>query len=95
MPKFQIVSMKNLSGLSRERKVPYNMLVCGGVFTNDDGTCELGEITFMEGTGRPLPVLQVGQSYTPVIGAQSRQGKLEFRINELKPIAPAATVKAA
>lgn len=95
MAKFQVVNMKKLEG---KAKAPphrdYKMLIVSGIFTGDDGVIELGEITFMEREGAPLPLhLVPGQAYTPTIGASSRDGKLQFQISELKPLAGA--VKAA
>lgn len=95
MAKFQVVAVKDLQGEARETKRPYHMRIASGVFTNDDGVCEIGEITFMKRDGQELPVLAVGASYTPVIGAYANKGKLEFKITELKPITAAAAVKAA
>ena len=94
MPRFQVVSLKPLSGIAKQSQRPYEMLVAAGVFTGDDGVCEVGEITFMKREGHPLPALAVGQSYTPTIGASSRDGKLQFQITELKPVV-AGSVKAA
>jgi hypothetical protein len=95
MPKIQVVSIKDLEGVAKESKRPYKMRIAGVVFTSDDGVCELGEITFMQGENRPLPELKPGLSYTPVIGASSRAGKLEFRVIELKPLVVAPVTKAA
>ena len=83
MSKFQIVNMKSLSGISKNN-FPYEMLICSGIFTGDDGTVELGEITFMKSPTRPLPEgLQVGKVYEPKITAYSKDGKLNFSITEL------------
>lgn len=92
MAKFQVVNMKGLAG---KAKAPphrdYNMLIVSGLFTGDDGVVELGEITFMEREGKPLPThLVPGHSYSPTIAASSRDGKLTFQISELKPVASIA-----
>lgn len=95
MPKFQVVNIKPMSGTAKSSGKPYSMLIVSGIFTNDDGTMEVGEVVFMEGVGRPLPThLQPGQAYTPTVGARSRDGKLSFEITELKPLI-AAKVQAA
>jgi hypothetical protein len=96
MSKFQVVSLKPMSGIAKTSGKPYVMLIVTGLFTNDDGTMEVGEVIFMEGVGRPLPTgLMPGQTYTPVIEARSRQGRLTFEIGELKPIVVAAGGKPA
>lgn len=87
MPKLQVVSVKDLKGEAKESKRPYEMRIAAVVFTNDDGSCEIGEVSFMKRGEEPLPTLVPGQTYTPVIGAVSRQGKLEFKVIELKPVA--------
>ena len=96
MAKFQVVNMKLLEG---KAKAPphrdYKMLIVAGMFTGDDGVIELGEITFMDRPDHPVPLnLGPGQSYTPTVGASSRDGKLTFQISELKPLTVQA-VKAA
>lgn len=94
--KFQLVNMKLLEGVAKESKRPYKMLICSGIYTNADGTMEVGEVNFMEGANRPLPVgLVPGQSYSPTIGARVRDGKLSFEITELKPIVAAKVAAAA
>lgn len=91
MSKFQVVSLKPMAGISKQSQKPYNMLIVSGVLTNDDGTVELGEVVFMEGAGRPLPLgLQPGQTYSPVVTGRARQGRLSFEISELRPIAAGA-----
>jgi hypothetical protein len=90
MSKFQVVNLKPMSGVSKGSGRPYNMLICSGIFTNADGTMEVGEVVFMEGTNRPLPMhLQPGQSYVPSVSARSRDGKLTFEISDLKPMTAA------
>lgn len=84
--KFQAVTVKDMSGNAKTTGRPYEMRIVGGMFTSEDGVVELGEITFMKGENRPLPVVVPGQIYVPVIGATSREGKLLFQITELKPI---------
>lgn len=85
MAKFQIFSLKPFSGTSKAGN-PYSMLIVSGVFTNDDGTCELGELSFMQGQNRPLPTgLEVGKTYEPIISASSRDGKLTFSVASLIP----------
>lgn len=97
MSKFQVVSLKPLEGIAKESKRPYKMLVVSGIFTNDDGTVELGEAVFMERLpAHPLPTgLEPGKTYQPVISASSRQGRLQFEIVELKPLATVTQAKAA
>ena len=86
MSKFQIFNIKPFSGTSKSGNA-YEMLIVSGVFTGEDGTCELGEISFMKGNNRPLPVgLEVGKTYEPSITASSRDGKLTFSIASLTPI---------
>lgn len=95
MPKFQVVNLKPMEGIAKQSQRPYKMLICSGIFTNDDGSMEVGEVVFMEGANRPLPThLVPGQAYTPTVGARSRDGKLSFEITELKPLV-AAKVQAA
>jgi hypothetical protein len=85
MSKFQIVALKPLAGISKTTQRPYNMLAVSGIFTNDDGTVHLGEVAFMDRPGYPLPTnLVVGQTYVPVVAANSRQGKLQFEITALQ-----------
>lgn len=85
--KFQVINMKLMEGISKAQR-PYKMLIVSGIYTNADGTMEVGEVVFMEGTNRPLPThLTPGSAYTPVLGARTRDGKLTFEIAELKPIA--------
>lgn len=94
MSKFQVISLKPMSGIGKQSNKPYVMLIVTGIFTNDDGTMEVGEVVFMEGASRPLPTgLQPGVSYTPVVEARARQGRLTFEIAELKPIVAAAAGK--
>lgn len=94
MPKVQVVSLKNLEGNAKASGKPYKMLIVAGLFTADDGVIEMGEFSFMERPGFPLPThLKPGNTYTPVIGALSRDGKLSFQITELQPVV--ANVKAA
>lgn len=83
--KFMAVNVKDLSGTAKESGRPYNMRIVSGLFTSEDGVVEVGEITFMHGENRPLPIVAPGQTYVPVISAASRQGKLLFQITELKP----------
>lgn len=88
MSKFQIVNMKKLEGIAKLSQRPYKMLIVAGLFTGDDGVVEMGEVSFMERDGHPLPShLVLGQSYSPTIAASSRDGKLTFQIAELKPMA--------
>lgn len=95
MSKFQVVNMKLLEGKAKQSGNPYKMLIVSGIFTNADGTMEVGEVSFMDSAARPVPThLVPGQSYTPSIGARVRDGKLTFEITDLKPLA-AAQVKAA
>jgi hypothetical protein len=92
MAKFQVVSTKPMSGISKASQRPYSMLIVSGILSNDDGTIELGEVVFMERTGHPMPThLVPGKSYTPVISGSARQGKLQFEITELNELAVAAT----
>lgn len=84
--KFQAVTVKDLSGNAKASGKPYVMRIVGGLFTSEDGVVEMGEVTFMQGTDRPLPTVVPGQSYLPVIGASSREGKLTFTITELRPM---------
>jgi hypothetical protein len=86
MPKFQAVNVKPLAGISKGSGRPYNMVAVSGIFTDDQGEMHVGEIVFMEGNNRPLPVIVPGQSYTPIMGARARDGKLQFEITELKPV---------
>lgn len=96
MSKFQVVSLKPMSGIGKESKKPYVMLIVSGVLTNDDGTVELGEVMFMEGPGRPIPTnIQPGQTYTPIISGRARQGRLSFEISELRPVAASSKPLAA
>lgn len=96
MSKFQVISLKPMSGIGKTSNRPYVMLIVTGIFTNDNGSMEVGEISFIEGAGRPLPTgLQAGQTYTPVVEARSRQGKLTFEIAELKPLVAAKVAAAA
>lgn len=89
--KFQVVSLKPMEGISKEKQRPYKMLIVSGIYTNADGSVELGEVVFMERTGHPIPnYLKPGESYSPVVSASARQGRLQFEITELKPIAAAA-----
>jgi hypothetical protein len=91
MAKFQAVSVKPMAGIGKQSNRPYNMLIVSGILTNDDGTVELGEVTFMEGAGRPLPVVVPGRSYQPVIAGRTRQGKIQFEIVELRAEAAASS----
>lgn len=96
MPKVQVVSLKPMEGISKEKQRPYKMLIVGCLFTNDDGTVEMGEIVFMDRPTAPIPThLVPGQSYTPLISASSRQGRLQFEISELKPMVQPKPVPAA
>lgn len=95
MSKFQVVSLKPMSGIGKQSQKPYVMLIATGVLTNDDGTVEVGEVMFMQGDNRPLPALVPGQTYTPVVSGRTRQGRLQFEITELKPILAAASPKPA
>lgn len=95
MAKFQVVTMKVREGTSKAGNA-YKMLNCGGMFTGDDGVVEIGEVSFFDRPEKPVPThLQVGHSYTPMISAVSRDGKLSFEITELKPIVVSAQAKAA
>lgn len=93
--KFQVINLKPMSGLSKTSQKPYNMLIVSGIFTNADGTMEVGETIFMEGNNRPLPVLIPGKAYVPVVGARVREGKLSFEITELKPMQDQKNLQAA
>lgn len=96
MAKFQVINMKALEGTAKASGKPYKMLIVSGIFTNIDGTMEVGEINFMEGANRPLPThLKPGASYVPTVGASVRDGKLTFGITELKEIAAAKSLAAA
>lgn len=96
MSKFQVVNLKAMSGNAKASGKPYSMLIVSGIFTNDDGTMEVGEVVFMEGVNRPLPThLQPGQSYQPTVSARSRDGKLTFEIADLKPMSAAKPISAA
>lgn len=86
--KFQVVGLKPLSGISKASNRPYVMLAVSGILTNEDGTIELGEVVFMERAGHPIPNnLQIGQTYTPTITGGARQGKIQFEITSLTPVA--------
>jgi hypothetical protein len=94
-PVFQVVTIKHMSGTSKAGNL-YDMLIVGGLFTDIDGVVEMGEITFMLGRDRTeFPMVSVGKKYTPVIGARSNAGKLEFKITDLKAVMEAAPAKAA
>ena len=96
MPKFQVVNLKPMSGTAKGSGRPYSMLIVSGIFTNDDGVMEVGEVVFMEGQNRPLPShLAPGQSYTPTVSARARDGKLQFEIVDLKPLVASKPVAAA
>lgn len=96
MAKVQVVSLKPMEGIGKESKKPYKMLIVSGIFTNDDGSVELGELVFMERANAPLPVgLVPGQSYTPVVAASSRQGRLQLEVVELKPLVASKVQQAA
>lgn len=96
MSKFQVINMKSLEGVAKASGKPYKMLIVSGIFTNADGTMEVGEVNFMEGVGRPLPThLKPGASYLPTVGARVRDGKLSFEITELKEMVPASKPLAA
>lgn len=89
-PSFQAVTIKPLSGKSKAGN-DYSMLIVAGIFTSEQGVVEMGEISFMLGRDRTVfPDVKPGQKYTPVIAAQSRDGKLEFKVTDLKPLAVAA-----
>lgn len=91
MSTFQVVNTKQMAGTAKASGNAYNMMIVSGIFTSDDGVCEVGEITFMLGRERQqFPALEQGKRYTPIIAARSRQGKLEFVIADLKPVAAAA-----
>ena len=88
--KFQVVALKPLAGISKTSGKPYNMLAVSGILTDDDGVIHLGEVAFMDRADAPIPNnLVLGQSYSPVIGAGSRQGKLGFEIKSLSPFVAA------
>lgn len=96
MSKFQVVNLKPMEGVSKGSGRPYKMLIVSGIFTNTDGTMELGEVVFMEGTNRPLPThLVPGSSYVPTVNARTREGKLQFEIAELKSLTGVSVSKAA
>ena len=96
MSSFQVVNLKPMEGIAKASQRPYKMLIVSGIFTNDDGVMEVGEVVFMEGANRPLPThLVPGQKYTPTVAARARDGKLQFEISELKPIAATGRVAAA
>lgn len=88
--KFQAVNVKDMSGTAKASGRPYSMRIVAGMFTSEDGQVELGEITFMLGENRPLPNVVPGQTYLPVLGCSSREGKLVFSIAELRPLAVTA-----
>ena len=92
--KFQAVTVKDLEGTAKVSGRPYKMRIVGGMFTSEDGVVELGEVSFMQGENRPLPTVVPGQTYLPVIGASSRDGKLSFQIQELKPVAVSKVAQA-
>lgn len=94
-PSFQVVTIKPLSGTSKAGN-QYDMLIVGGLFTDADGIVEMGEVSFMLGRDRKeFPAVSVGKKYSPVVGARSNQGKLEFKITDLKPYTEAQVPKAA
>lgn len=96
MSKFQVVNLKPMAGISKGTQRPYNMLIVSGIFTNPDGVMEVGEVVFMEGANRPLPGhLRAGESYVPTVSARSRDGKLQFEITDLKPVASVKVAAAA
>jgi hypothetical protein len=95
MSTFQVITMKSLEGKAKQPPHrDYKMLIVAGIFTGDDGVVEMGEITFMDRTDKPLPThLVPGHKYIPTVGASARDGKLQFQISELKAVV--ATAKAA
>lgn len=93
MSKFQVINVKPFSGTSKTGN-PYAMLICSGIHTDDDGSCEVGEVTFMQGRDRPLPSnIRPGEVYSPVVGAVVRDGKMTFQILSLKEIAFVSALK--
>lgn len=93
MLKFQVVNKKFMEGKAKASGNPYKMLIVSGIATNADGTMEVGEVVFMEGQNRPLPMwIEPGKAYLPTVNARSRDGKLSFEITDLKEIS-AASVK--
>lgn len=96
MAKFQVINMKALEGNAKASGKPYKMLIVSGIFTNADGTMEVGEVNFMDSPSRPLPThLKPGASYLPTVGARVREGKLTFEITDLKEMAAASKPLAA
>ena len=96
MAKFQVINMKALEGNAKASGKPYKMLIVSGIWTNPDGTMEVGEVNFMEGANRPLPThLKPGAAYLPTVGAVVRDGKLNFQITELKEVSAVKSVAAA
>lgn len=96
MPKFQVINMKALEGNAKASGKPYKMLIVSGIFTNDDGTMEVGEVNFMDSPATPLPnYLKPGASYLPTVGARVRDGKLTFQITDLKEVVASAKPLAA
>jgi hypothetical protein len=91
MSKFQVLKIVPRAGISSKNQKPYNMLIVSGLHTDDLGQVEMGEVIFMEGQNSKIPNnLVPGQTYTPVISASSRDGKLSFGITSFVAISKAA-----
>ena len=95
MPRIQIASVSPFAGIGKASGKPYNMLRVKAIITSDTGEIEVGEMAFFEQQSRPLPRVQVGLLYEPVIAFESDKGNLVPRIVDLKPVVSAAAVKAA
>lgn len=94
MARIQVVGIRPYSGESKAGN-SYKMLIVKVLATDDDGVVEVGEINFFERRDRPLPALEVGKAYNPIIGWSSDKGKLVPQIVDMKPAAAAATRVAA
>lgn len=91
MPKFQVVSVKPLSGRSDSGR-DWSMMIYSGVLTNDDGSMEVGEVSMMLRDGQAAPQVKPGESYTPIFGARAQKGKLVVSVIDFRPLAQVAPV---
>lgn len=95
MPRIQIADVEPFAGIGKASNKPYNAVKVKGIVTQDDGSIELGQMTFFESSRYPLPRVVKGQHYEPVTVFEAVKGELVPRLVGLNAVAVASVPKAA
>lgn len=90
MSRIQVVGVRDFEGVGKDSQRPYKMRTCKVIATDNDGLVEVGEIVFFERKDSPLPAVNVGGVYEPVVSFQNDKGKISAQISGFKALSPVA-----